>query len=528
MRRTFIWVLSFVSSAAVIALIFIQLMWVQDAFEVQKQQFNLLINKSLAQITSKLELKETYNQIQGELVRTGDSLGLGRLNLPRSLSTTEDNQVYDSPETSQSYYSFQDQNPGNIETQLDLISGDTAIAVSGNSLYQNDSYGTQSRQVKPRNDIEQTYNLLITNKKVYIEKVINQILQNESNIEDRLSYSTLDSLIRQEFDERGINLRFEFAVRTGNARYTLRSAGFNPMVKFQMYKSLLFPHDVRTSPNFLIVYFPTRENYLFRSVGTMAGASLTLALIILIISSVAIYVIFRQKRLSEIKNDFVNNMTHELKTPISTISLASQMLADKTLGTDAKNLEHISSLIQEESKRLGNQVERVLQMSILEEGKMSLRIQPVYFDHLVRQAVEKISLQIQKKNGSIELDLESGAEPIEGDETHLTNVVFNLIDNAMKYCQKDPVIKIASRSTSRSIQVRISDNGIGIGREYLNKIFDKFFRVPTGNVHDVKGFGLGLSYVKKVIEQHHGTISVSSEPNAGTNFTLIIPKKHKS
>lgn len=527
MRRTFIWVLSIVSSAAVIALIFIQLMWVQDAFEVQKQQFNLLINKSLAQVTSKVELKETYNQIQGELVRSADSLGLKRLNLPKSLTTTEDNQVYDSPEIDQSYYSFQDQNPGNAETQMDLISGDTAITASGNSLYQNDSLALAGRPSNSRTELNQTFEVLLANRKVFVEKVVNQIVQNEGRIEERLSYTSLDSLLRQEFDEKDIVLPFEFAVRTGNVRYTLRSANFNPLVKFQIYKSLLFPHDVRTSPNFLVVYFPSRENYLFRSVRTMAGASLMLALLILIISFVAIYVIFRQKKLSEMKNDFVNNMTHELKTPISTISLASQMLADKSLSNDSKNLEHISSLIQQESKRLGNQVERVLQMSILEEGKMSLRIHPVDFDNLVRQAVDKISLQIQKRNGSIELDLNGGDTPIDGDETHLTNVVFNLMDNAMKYCQNEPVIRIATRSVSRSLQIRISDNGIGISKEYLGKIFDKFFRVPTGNVHDVKGFGLGLSYVKKVIGQHHGTISVSSEPNVGTTFTLIIPKYQK-
>ncbi|MFA6482530.1 MAG: HAMP domain-containing sensor histidine kinase, partial [Bacteroidales bacterium] len=430
MRRTFIWILSIVSSAAVIALIFIQLMWVQDAFEIKKQQFNLHINKILAQITSKLELKETYNQIQGELVRSGDSLGLSRLNLPKTITTTEDNQAYDSPEIDQSNYSFQDGNPGNIETQVGLISGDTSLSVPESSVYQTDASSNVRRSAKPRVLTDPTANLLRTNKKVYIEKVIDQIVQNEGRIEERLSYSTLDSLIRGEFDEKELTLPFEFAVRTGNVRYTLRSAGFNPMVKFQKYKSLLFPHDIKASPNFLIIYFPTRENYLFRSVGTMAGASLTLALIILVVSFVAIYVIFRQKKLSEIKNDFVNNMTHELKTPISTISLASQMLADKSLSNDAKNLEHISMLIQQESKRLGNQVERVLEMSILEEGNMSLRIQPVKFDTLVRQAVEKIALQIQKRNGSIEVDLHTGDEPIEGDETHWTNVVFNLIDNA--------------------------------------------------------------------------------------------------
>jgi two-component system, OmpR family, phosphate regulon sensor histidine kinase PhoR len=528
MRKTFIWIFSVVSSAAVIALIFIQLMWVQDAFEVQKQQFNILINKSLTQITSKLELKETYNQIQNELERSGDSLGLKRLNLPKSLTTTEDNQAYDSPEISQSYYSFQDENPANSETQVGLISGDTALVISENSLYQSNPTGSTEKTTKYRNDQDQNLNLLKTNKKVYIERVINQIMQGESRIEERLTYTTLDSLIRQEFDEKGIDLPFEFAVRTGNVRYTLRSAGFNPMTKYQRYMSLLFPHDVRTSPNFLMVYFPTRENHLFRSVGTMAGASLTLALIILIISFVAIYVIFRQKRLSEIKNDFVNNMTHELKTPISTISLASQMLADPDLGNDSKNLAHISGLIQEESKRLGNQVERVLQMSILEDGKMSLRIHPVHFDHLVKRAVEKLSLQVKQRNGSIELDLNSGEGMVECDETHLTNVIFNLIDNAMKYCHKDPFIKIQTSSTSRTIQIQISDNGIGINKEYLNKIFDKFFRVPTGNIHDVKGFGIGLSYVKKVIEQHHGTISIQSAPNMGTTFTMIIPKNQKS
>ena len=526
MRRTFIWILSVLSSAAVIALIFIQLMWVKDAYEVQKQQFDLLINKSLSQIISKLELNETFNQIQGELARSGDSLALRNLNLPDNLTSTEDNQAYDSPEISQGYYGFQDQDPW-IRTRMDVMSGDSALDVHENSLYQNSPADDTPRPSKKADEREQAYSLILTNKKVYVEKVVNQIIQNERRIEERLSYSQLDSLIRQEFAEKNITLPFEFAVRTGNVRYTLRSAGFNPMAKFQKFSPTLFPHDVRTSPNFLVVYFPTRENYLFRSVGTMAGASLTLAMIILIISSVAIYVIFRQKKLSEIKNDFVNNMTHELKTPISTISLASQMLADPGLDGDAKNLEHISALILEESKRLGNQVERVLQMSILEEGKMSLRLQPVNFDSLVRKATEKLSLQVSKRNGTIHLDLDAGTGTIEADETHLTNVIFNLVDNAMKYCHKNPEISITTRSTSQSVQARVSDNGIGISKEYLSRIFEKFFRIPTGNVHDVKGFGLGLSYVKKVIEQHHGSISVTSEPETGTAFTLIIPKTQK-
>ena len=523
MRKTFIWILSALSSAAVITLIFIQLVWVKDAVEVQRQQFNLLINKSLAQITSKLELKETYSQIQGEMERTGDSLGLSRLKLTKTITTNEDIQTYDSPEINQSSYTFADQLSEGTANDLNLISGEQSPQVSDFSLYgiSPDSLTTDNQS---RGESGQNVALLKTNRKVYIDKIIDQILQTGGRIEERLSYSALDSLIRQEFEENGINLAYEFAVRTGNVRYTLQSEGFNPMVKHQKYKSLLFPHDVVASPNFLVVYFPAREDYLFRSVGTMAGASLTLAIIILLISFVAIYVIFRQKRLSEIKNDFVNNMTHELKTPISTISLASQMLSDKSLSNDTRNFAHISSLIQEESKRLGTQVERVLQISILEEGKMSLRMQPVLVDQLLRRAVDKISLQVKQRNGSVELDLNGGDETLPGDETHLNNVFFNLIDNALKYCQKEPLIRITTRWNGRYLQITVSDNGIGIDKAYIGKIFEKFFRVPTGNVHDVKGFGIGLSYVKKVIEQHQGTIHVTSEPGSGTIFTINLPK----
>jgi two-component system phosphate regulon sensor histidine kinase PhoR len=256
----------------------------------------------------------------------------------------------------------------------------------------------------------------------------------------------------------------------------------------------------------------------------MAGSSLLLALIILVVSFLTIYVIYRQKKLSEIKSDFINNMTHELKTPISTISLASQMLTDKSLGRDEKSLDHISSLILEESKRLGNQVERVLQMSIFEENKVSLKLQPVYFDRLVRQAADKIILLIEKRNGSLTLDLQSGEDPVNVDETHLQNVVLNLIDNAMKYCTGSPEIQIRTRSEGRNIQFIIVDNGIGISKEHQKRIFDKFYRVPTGNIHDVKGFGIGLSYVKKVVDQHHGSIEIESETGKGTTFILTIPK----
>ncbi|MFH0760296.1 MAG: HAMP domain-containing sensor histidine kinase [Bacteroidota bacterium] len=524
MRKIFIRILSFVTIGAVTALILIQLIWIQDALEVQEEQFNLVINKNLNQVVSRLESRESFSQIQQEMIRSGDSIGLQLLTKPQNISSRIRNEAFDSPEANQNSYYFDDQNPMNTGNGIDLTSGDTAVIVEDNSLYRSNPGGSSTVSVSPLNEAEIIYNYRITTKKVYLDNLIDQVILSEGRIEDRIDYFGLDSLIREEFFTSNIEIPYEFAVRSGTSRYTLRSPGFNPMVSYPKYRSILFPHDVRITPNWLVVYFPTRDNYFRNSIGVMAGSSLLLALIILVVSFITIYVIYRQKKLSEIKNDFINNMTHELKTPISTISLASQMLTDKGLGQDSKNLDHISSVILEESKRLGNQVERVLQMSIFEDNKVSLKIQPIYFDRMVRQATDKIILLIEKRKGSLTLDLQSGEEPIPGDETHLQNVVFNLIDNAMKYCITEPEIHIVTRSSDRNIRFEISDNGIGISKEHQKRIFDKFYRVPTGNVHDVKGFGIGLSYVKKVLDQHHGSIEIQSEPGKGTIFILSIPK----
>ena len=255
----------------------------------------------------------------------------------------------------------------------------------------------------------------------------------------------------------------------------------------------------------------------------MAAASLLLTLALLVVSLITILVIFRQKKLSEIKNDFINNMTHELKTPISTISLASQMIEDSSVPMDEKTLAHVSGLIRDESRRLGNQVEKVLQMSIFDEGKIDLKLKPININELVNQVVGKMSLQIQQLGAKTELDLDQAAAPVLADEIHLTNVVYNLMDNALKYSGESPDIRITTRNKKSGIEFIISDKGIGITKENQKRIFEKFYRVPTGNIHNVKGFGLGLSYVKKIIDDHEGSIKVDSELQKGTSFIVFLP-----
>ncbi|MFO7615939.1 MAG: HAMP domain-containing sensor histidine kinase [Bacteroidales bacterium] len=530
MRKLFIWALAAISFLAIATLIYVQVRWIQDAFDVQRQQFDLMVNKSMVQLVSRLENQETvetFSQIRDELAKSGDTTLIQELMLPDHMAV--DNFIpappawHDNP----SGYSYDEQGYINPQSKVDLISGDSLIFLREQTLYLSEQAGARENLIITQPNFEANYRRLLANKKLYVEKVFNQIVRNEGRIEDRLSFTELDSAIRIEFADKGILLPFEFAVRTGNNRYTLRTAGFSPNADYQRYSTLLFPHDIRTTPNFIVVYFPGRKDYLVRSVGIMAGSSLVLAMIILVISFIAIYVIFRQKKLSEIKNDFINNMTHELKTPISTISLASQMLADKNLGPARKNLDYISTLIQDESKRLGSQVERVLQMSILENGSMNLKIKPIDLNQMVRQAVGKINLQVEQKMGRIDLQLEENLPMIQGDEVHLTNVVFNLMDNAIKYCRSEPEILLFTRSDRKWVHLRVEDNGIGISREHQKRIFDKFYRVPTGNVHDVKGFGIGLSYVKKVIEHHGGHIEIDSEPGKGAKFEIYLPVNHK-
>ena len=257
--------------------------------------------------------------------------------------------------------------------------------------------------------------------------------------------------------------------------------------------------------------------------GIMGGTSALITLFVLTLFSLALYIMFKQKRLSEMKNDFVNNMTHELKTPISTISLASQMLNDKTIPDEQKNLNHISRIIQTESKQLGFQVERVLQMAIFDHGQLKLKLEEVDVHDVIETVAQNFLLQADKRGGELDFLPEAENAVILGDSMHITNVVSNLIENAMKYTKDTPVIGISTRNESGDVVISVSDNGIGISKEDQKRIFDKFYRVPTGNVHNVKGFGLGLSYVKLIVEQHHGIIKIKSEPEKGSRFDIHLP-----
>lgn len=351
----------------------------------------------------------------------------------------------------------------------------------------------------------------------------------ELPLEERLDSLELKDMLDESFRSRGINLDYSFAALTSDEGESVLVTG-DPDLSFTkkgVYPSHLFPNDINEKANWLHVYFPRKSGYILKDTGITVIPLIILTGLLIAIFTYTILIILRQKKLSMIKNDFINNMTHELKTPISTISLASQMLEDGTISNTPKTIEQISKVISQESKRLSFQVEKVLQMAIFNEGRLKLKFKEVHLHNLIENVVENFELKVQNKNGQLVSHLQAEDAEIKGDEVHITNVIFNLLDNAVKYSNGSPKIEIATKNRKDCVVVSIEDNGVGIPREHLSQIFERFYRVPTGNVHNVKGFGLGLSYVKKIMEVHNAEIKVDSSLNKGTKFSLFFPLNHK-
>jgi two-component system phosphate regulon sensor histidine kinase PhoR len=292
------------------------------------------------------------------------------------------------------------------------------------------------------------------------------------------------------------------------------------------FSARLFPNDLRGGENYLALFFPDQNRYLLQSVGLPLASSVLLALLIIFLFGYVIYAIIRQKKVSEIKNDFINNMTHEFKTPISTVALACEALQDQEIQKNRSFVNKYIQVIRDENKRLGHQVEKVLQMATLDKKEFKLKYEEVNIHQIIEKALGNIELQISQREGAITKRLIASNHIIVSDELHLTNVIYNLLDNANKYSFDKPEISIQTEDHHQGVLIRISDKGIGMTSIEIDKIFEKFYRVPTGNLHDVKGFGLGLTYVKTIITSLGGHIKVKSEPGNGSTFEIILPLNH--
>lgn len=358
------------------------------------------------------------------------------------------------------------------------------------------------------------------------EAIYEMIDQNQVfDIEKHLDPALLDSLLHKKIMEEGINTMFEYGViASSNMEMIIdKSEKYSAELEKEGLVFTLYPYEFVEHPYFLTIYFPYETRYLFKQMASIIFISLILIIITLMLFIYVIKVIVWQKRLSEMKSDFINNMTHEIKTPISTISLACEALSDKEIKKNKLLSDNYLKVINDENLRLGGIAEKILQAAAIENDNFKLKREKIDMHELIDKVLNNISLQVEVKDGKIICHYHATKPFINCDAMHISSVITNLIDNANKYTPRKPEIIIETENYIDGIKICISDNGVGISSENQRKIFDKLYRVPTGNIHDVKGFGLGLSYVKTIVELHGGKITVDSELKKGSKFCVFLP-----
>lgn len=517
MKKSTIWVLGVIMGLSFVSLLYLQVSYIEEMVKMRKEQFDESVKRSLYQAARDLEYDETLRYLEKDVAETERAARAYEQQEQQSLSSTQE----ESGVIVQQHYSISSSRDGSL-FELKTIRMNPA-GVPKAMISKNHGKNTIPQTSRTLQEI-------IKNRYLYqralLDNVVYQILYTASDkpLEQRVNFKLLDGYIKTQLYNNGIDLAYHFKVTDKDGKEVYRCSDFDDKGNEVAYNQILFQNDPPAKMGFMTVHFPTLNKYITSSIKFMIP-SLIFTVVLLITFIFTIYSIFRQKKLSEIKNDFINNMTHEFKTPISTISLAAQMLKDPGVAKSPQMFQHISGVINDETKRLRFQVEKVLQMSMFERQSAALKMKEVDANELISGVINTFALKVEKYNGKIISNLDAANPDIFVDEMHFTNVIFNLMDNAVKYKKPDEdlLLNIRTWNESGKLYISIQDNGIGIKKESLKKIFDKFYRVHTGNLHDVKGFGLGLAYVKKIIHDHKGTIRAESEVNVGTKFIIVLP-----
>ena len=495
-----------------LVLLYLQLSYIEEMANMKKEQFDESVNRSLYQASRNLEVNETLRYLEKDVNETER-----RAFKMDSVSGTLDGTIQHSHQYSVAgkdgtiYSSFQlktiTTKPSTIPKAMILRSDKNSISEASKSMQE-----------------------IVRNRYVYQKALLDEVVYNilytasEKPLRERINFKLLDQDIRAELLNNGINIPYHFTVSTTDGREVYRCSDYTDEGDAYTYSQVLFRNDPASKMGVVRIHFPDINKYIFSSIRFMIP-SVVFTLVLLVTFIFTIVVIFRQKRYTEIKNDFINNMTHELKTPIASISLAAQMLNDKSVAKSEKMMAHLGGVINDESKRLRFLVEKVLQMSMFDRKNAVFKKKELDLNEMVENIANSFTLRVEHTGGKIYTEIEAIDSAMYVDEMHFQNVIFNLLDNAVKYRKQDQPLDIYMKTWNddQNLYLSIRDTGMGIKKENLKKIFEKFYRVHTGNLHDAKGFGLGLAYVKKIVDLHKGSIHVESELGKGTRFVISLP-----
>ncbi|MGN0048784.1 MAG: sensor histidine kinase [Bacteroides sp.] len=507
MKKSTIWILGIVMGLSFLSLLYLQISYIEEMVKMRNEQFDESVKRALMAASKDVESAEVSRWLQEDVSEAEKKVweqtkGGGIVQTQRFSISSPDGSMHSSIELK----TF-----GTKDLPRAMISR---------------KHGTKTIPQTSRTMVDMIKNRYLY-QRALVDDVVWQMVYHAKDkpIEERVNFKNLDQYLKSGLIDNGIgDLDFHFKVIDRDGREVYRCSDYNDEGSESSYSQPLFLNDPPARMSIVKIHFPGKRNYIFDSVSFMIP-SLIFTLVLLITFIFTIYIIFRQKRLTEMKNDFINNMTHEFKTPISTISLAAQMLKDPAVGKSPAMFQHISGVINDETKRLRFQVEKVLQMSMFDRQKATLKMKELDINELITSVINTFTLKVERYNGKIDSELKADDPIIFADEMHITNVIFNLMDNAVKYKRPDTDLQLTVKTWNEpgKLMISVQDNGIGIKKENLKKIFEKFYRVHTGNLHDVKGFGLGLAYVKKIITDHKGSIRAESELNVGTTFIIALP-----
>ena len=496
MKKRTIWTIASIMGFSFLALLYLQLRYIQEMVDMKKEQFDESVNRALYQASRNLELNETLRYLEKDVNETErrsfkkDSIGTISGKLDGSIQQSHQYSVIGKDGTIYSSFELKTitTRPSQMPKAMILHTDKNSFSEAAKSMQQ-----------------------IVKNRYVYqkalLDEVVYSILYSASEkpLKERINFKLLDQDLKAELMNNGINITYHFTVSTQDGREVYRCPDYTDEGEEFTYSQVLFRNDPQSKMGVVRIHFPDMGSYIFSSVRFMIP-SVAFTMVLLITFIFTIVVIFRQKRYTEIKNDFINNMTHELKTPIASNSLAAQKIND-------------------ESKRLRFLVEKVLQMSLFDRKKAVFKKKRLDLNEMVENIANSFTLRVEHTGGKIYTEIEAVDSALYVDEVHFQNVINNLLDNAVKYRKPDQPLNnyLRTWNDDNHLYLSVRDTGLGIKKENLKKVFDKFYRVHTGNVHDVKGFGLGLAYVKKIIMLHNGDITIDSELGKGTKFTIKLP-----
>ncbi|MDR3251393.1 MAG: HAMP domain-containing histidine kinase [Tannerella sp.] len=519
MKKSVIWMLTGLMAFAFIGLIILQVQYIATIVKTSNEQFESTVRRSLEKVSRNLEQEEARAYLEEHFSGGSEFMYKNPPNqkeIIRIMQNATERKYTPAQDSSVVVKSFE---------QIEVLS----INQSQNMQKQSATPSKKSNIIEMSEKLQENTADRYFRSKATMDDVVYTLIQTAylTPIEQRVGFKALQNTIKSEFVNNGLNMPFVLMVVNNSEKVVYQNEPLPKTPKSSdIITQVIFPLDPPSKQNYIKLYFPTKADYLSESVSFLVP-SVIFSLILLVTFTITILIIFRQKKLSELKNDFINNMTHELKTPVSTISIAAQMMKDADISKSPDAFRHISTVINDETKRLGFLVEKVLQISLFENQRATMKLKEIDINDLIANVANTFNLKVEKVGGTLDIDLQAEESTILADEMHITNMLFNLMDNAVKYRREEVPLRLMARTRNEGddkVIISIEDNGIGIKKENLKKVFDRFYRVPTGNVHNVKGFGLGLAYVRKVAEDHKGTILAENGlGNIGTTFIIKLP-----